>query len=223
MRDQGYSDGVQNRKGISVKGVIGLVLSTALLSTIVVGYIFLKYMPRTADAVTSTVASRLIDDAKSAPKMDVSYVNSKFREMGELTTAEMTYDGLLRYDQGNIPLLTQHGFLMSYSAHARAGIDFSQVRVWLEGETVVVSVPEAMIQVMYVDNDSIAIYDESHALFEGDGKDHLKTALVNAEADAAENLDTGMLLDKAGAQAEKLVKDLVSQFAYGAEIRVERR
>lgn len=223
MKNQEYVDKMQNRRGISLKGAIVLMLVASLVSVAVVGHAFLTYMNGNTGAVTTAVKSRLTEDAKSVPQIDISYVNSKFREMGELTTAEMTYDGLLRYDQGSIPLLTKHGFLMSYSAYVRAGIDFSKVRVWLEGDTVVVSIPEAVVQVMYVDNDSIVIYDESHALFEGDGKDHLKTALVEAEADAAQNLDTEMVLRRANEQAESIVRNLVTQFSYGANVRVERR
>ena len=205
---------------IRIKDVIIIVLVTAIICIVCVTKFILSLDNLTAK--NTPVSSYVKRDIESKPVIDVSIVNSKLKEMGELTTAEMVYDGLLRYDQGNIPLLTKHGFLMSYSAGVRAGIDFSKVTLKVHDDVVVVRIPKSEIQVLTVDPESISFYDESHALFEGDGKDHLKTALISAEADAIEKLDKQMILDRADKQAEEMICSLLEEVVDRSSIEVVR-
>ena len=69
----------------------------------------------------------------SESRIDIESVNMKIRDLGELTTAELTSDGVLRYEKGKIPIITKHGFLMTYSSTVRAGIDFSRVKAKVRG------------------------------------------------------------------------------------------
>ena len=195
--------------GLLVFGRIGEMVGTPRQSTVAAG---VNTVSRIADSM-----------AAKEPTIDVEYINVRLQDMGELTTAQISYDGLLRYDAGSIPLLTKHGFLMTYSSYARAGIDFSKVRVRASGDAVKVIIPKSEIQLIYVDPESISFYDESHALFQGDEKEDLKTALVDAEADAKEHLDLDSVLSRADSRAEQMICDLISEIAGDVEIEVERR
>ena len=179
--------------------------------------------PSTVSAGINAMANLADSMAEKEPTIDVEYINVRLQDLGELTTAELSYDGLLRYDEGSIPLLTKHGFLMTYSSHARAGIDFAKVRVRVSGDSVKVIIPRSEIQLIYVDPESICFYDESHALFQGDEKEDLQTALVDAEADAREHLDLDSVLSRADSRAELMICDLISEIAGDVEIEVERR
>ena len=79
------------------------------------------------------------------------------------------------------------------------------------------------MQFIYVDPESISFYDQSHALFQGDEKEDLRTALVDAEADAKEHLDLDMVLSRADSRAELMICDLITELAGDVEIVVERR
>ena len=220
MRDQSIGSGVQGKGGLKISTVVIIVLITAVLTIIGVGRIMLGVMSRVPNV--GNVPSVVVKDIESKPVIDVSIVNSRLKEMGELITAEMTYEGIMRYDQGNIPLLTKHGFLMTYSAGVRAGIDFSKVKLKVHDDIVIVNIPKSEIKILYVDPDSISFYDESHALFEGDGKDHLKTALVSAEADALEKMDRQMILERADRQAEEMICNLLSEVVDRSSIEIVR-
>ena len=173
--------------------------------------------------VKGTVAQMVNAFEDKEPRIDVDHINVKLQDMGELTTAELAYDGMLQYEKGNIPLITKHGFLMTYSAYARAGIDFSQVRVRLNGDGVKVILPKSEVQLVYVDPESISFYDESHALFQGDEKEDLRTALIEAEADANEHMDFDMVLSRADSRAEQIICDVISELAGDIDIVVEIR
>lgn len=65
---------------------------------------------------------------QSSAKLDSSAITAQLRELSSLSTAELEYRGLVRYQDGDIPLLTKKAFTMIYDAHIKAGIDFLRFR-----------------------------------------------------------------------------------------------
>ena len=143
------------------------------------------------------------------PVITMEYVDKKLKNISELSTAEMTYNGLYTIVEGNIPFITQKGFSMTYEAQVKAGIDASAIKVEVTDEEVLVTLPKAEIQMSYVNPDSIQFYDEKMALFNWTEKTDVTEAISSAEADVAEKADLDGLLERASKQAEYIVKGLL--------------
>lgn len=143
------------------------------------------------------------------PEITIEYVDKKLENLGELATAEMTYNGLYTIVEGNIPFITQKGFSMTYEAQVKAGIDVSAIEVEVSDKEVVVTLPAAEIQMSYVDPETIQFYDEKMALFNWTEKTDVTEAITSAEADVQEKADLDGLLERASKQAQYIVKGLL--------------
>lgn len=143
------------------------------------------------------------------PEITIEYVDKKLENLGELATAEMTYNGLYTILEGNIPFITQKGFSMTYEAQVKAGIDVTAIEVEVSDKEVVVTLPAAEIQMSYVDPETIQFYDEKMALFNWTEKTDVTEAITSAEADVQEKADLDGLLERASKQAEYIVKGLL--------------
>ncbi len=160
---------------------------------------------------------------KGEPKITTDYITGKLEVASELTTAELTYTGLVKFEDGSIPFLTKKGFTMKYTATVKAGIDFSKIEVDVNSKTVVVTIPETEIQSVNVDSNSIDFYDESHALFNWSSKDDVTTAIQAAENDVSQNADTESLKTKSSEQTEKLVRGLLEDVIGDRELVIKRK
>ena len=147
----------------------------------------------------------------------------KLRALGELTTGELVYDGLVQFEEGRIPLITKHSFLMTYSSTVRAGIDFSEVRIREIGDTWVVTVPHAQIQTITIDPNSLSFYDNKKALIMGDEKEDTREALIAAEENVKEMADLDKLERLADEQVESMVYQVLGEVSDKKQIRVEWR
>ncbi len=154
------------------------------------------------------------------PQVDVSYVTGKLDAISELTTAELTYTGMLQYQDGEIPLLTKKGFRMIYTATAKAGINFAGVDVKVTKEKVIVTLPQADILSVQVDSDSIQFYDEQYALFNPNEKTDITDTIARAEEDVYENMDVDGLKKKANNQTKELVTEFLKDAIGDRELEV---
>ena len=160
---------------------------------------------------------------KSEPKITADYITGKLETASDLTTAELTYTGLIKFEDGSIPLLTQKGFTMKYTATVRAGIDFSKIEVDVNSKTVVVTIPETEIQSVDVDSNSISFYDQSYAIFNWGSKDDVTTAIQAAQNDVASNADVESLKQKSAEQTEKLVRGLLEDAIGDKELIIKKK
>ena len=156
------------------------------------------------------------------PEITIEYVDKKLENLGELATAEMTYNGLYSIVEGNIPFITQKGFSMTYEAQVKAGIDVSAIEVEVTDKEVVVTLPAAEIQTSYVNPESIQFYDEKMALFNWTEKTDVTEAITSAEADVKEKADLDGLLERASKQAEYIVKGLLEDAVGDLKVVVEQ-
>ncbi|MBQ8598152.1 MAG: DUF4230 domain-containing protein [Lachnospiraceae bacterium] len=178
---------------------IGVVLS-------VLGFVAYEKFFEEPEIVTVEVP---VEVEAPEPVITMEYVDKKLENISELSTAEMTYNGLYTIVEGNIPFITQKGFSMTYEAQVKAGIDASAIEVEVTDEEVIVTLPQAEIQMSYVNPDSIQFYDEKMALFNWTEKTDVTEAISSAEADVAEKADLDGLLERASKQAEYIVKGLL--------------
>ena len=160
---------------------------------------------------------------KSEPKITTDYITGKLDVASELTTAELTYNGLVTFQDGSIPFLTKKGFTMKYTATVEAGIDFSKIEVDVGGKTVKVTLPETEIQSVKVDPNSIDFYDESFALFNWKDNEDVSDAIARAEADIQANADMENLKKKSEEQTEKLIRGLLEGAIGERELIIEKK
>ncbi len=155
------------------------------------------------------------------PEITTAYISGKINGVSELTTAEMFYSGLVIYSEGEIPLLTQKGFSMRYTANIRAGIDFSGISIKVTDSKVVVKVPEAKVQSIDVDPDSIEFYDERYALFNWTDKRDVVDAISISKEDATAHANVEELIKKAYVQTGTVIKNILEGSVGDRELVIE--
>lgn len=70
---------------------------------------------------------------------------------------------------------------MVYSADVTAGVDLSQASVTVSGKQINVTLPQAKVQTVSIDPNSLKFYDSSFALFNWENKNDTAEALVAAK------------------------------------------
>jgi len=146
---------------------------------------------------------------KKEPEITSEYITGKLDVASELATAELTYSGMVRYEDGSIPFLTKKAFSMIYTGNVKAGIDFSEINVDVRSDSVVVTLPETKILSVKIDPASVSFYDESSALFNWKDNEDVTTAMAKAESDIQANVDMNALIEKAEEQTETLIRALL--------------
>lgn len=149
--------------------------------------------------------------AKEAePKIDATAISEQLSKCSSLTTALLDYRGIVKYTDGEIAFINQKSFSMIYDAHVKAGVDLSQAEVVVSGNTVTVTLPEAEIQDISVDPDSLEFYDEQFALFNWTNKEDTAKAIEYAREDALTKANASDILIQASEQAETAITTLLS-------------
>ena len=148
-------------------------------------------------------------DHKDDPDVTAGYVSSRIEEASELTTAKMIYNGLVTYEDGDIPFLTKKAFVMVYSADIRAGVDVSEIKFKVTEDEVRIAIPKATVQSIAIDPDSIQFYDTRRALLNWSEREDVKEALQLAQENVETSADTAALLEEADKQAEKVISELL--------------
>ena len=147
--------------------------------------------------------------APKEPELTSAFVSGKLEAVSELTTARLTYTGLIKYSEGKIPFLTRNSFSMIYTAKVRAGIDLGRAGIEIGEEQVVITLPECEVQSIDIDEDSIEFYDEHWALFNRTEKDDVIDTISAAREDVQEKADLESLLKSADLQTRQLVTELL--------------
>ena len=153
--------------------------------------------------------------SKSDKKISNEVIVEKLEAVSELTTARLTFNGLLHYEEGKISFLTKKAFFMTYVAEVKAGIDLSAAKVNVSEEKVEIVLPKPGILSIYIDPASLSFYDEKTALFNREDKNDAAEALIEAENDVKEKAQIDALYKMAEDQTiivlENLCKDLIGE------------
>ena len=157
----------------------------------------------------------------TAPRVDAAAISERLEKSSELTTQKFLYSGLIEYEDGEIPLITQKKFIMTYQATVRAGVDVSQVEVEDSAQAVTLRVPHADVQAVEIDPDSLQFYDQTLTLIRTGDKDAAAEAMRLAKADADLKARNSDLLANADQQSELLLTGLIANEANGKTIKVE--
>lgn len=143
------------------------------------------------------------------PKITTTYINGKINNVSELTATNLEYNGLITFSDGEIPFLTQKGFSMRYTANIRVGVDISKIEISITDKTVTLIIPDAQIQSVNANPNSVAFYDEKYALFNWTDKEDIVNALSIAEEDAKNNIDIEELSRTAKEQTITILKNIL--------------
>ena len=159
---------------------------------------------------------------KSRPKVSAEGLMERIEECSDLTTAKNYYTGIVRFEEGSVPLINKNGFTMKYDAVISAGFDLEKVDIDVSDDKVTVKVPKAEILDINIDPDSLEFYDNKFSLFRTDRKEATKQALVEAKKDAEEHAAKKGLLEEADKRAEVIFRGILSDGIGDREVVVER-
>lgn len=155
------------------------------------------------------------------PQVTSALLTQKLEDASDLTTSRLTYRGVIHYDDGGIPFLTQNKYSMLYEAEMEAGIDLSGVEIEVTDDTVKVKLPDVEVEDPVVDMDSIEFYNDSFALFDWETKEDGIDAVKEAEKDCKEKADISGLESEAYENAKKVVEELLKDAVGDRTIEVE--
>lgn len=146
------------------------------------------------------------------PALSASTIETQITDCSDLATSKLEYNGLVKYEAGDIPLINKKTFTMVYEAEVTAGVDLSQAKVSINGKQIDVVLPAAQVQTVSIDPNSLKFYDSSFALFNWENKDDTAQALIAANNDVKSKVDETSMLSKANAQAHSVVENLLLPF-----------
>lgn len=158
---------------------------------------------------------------ESKPEITNSFISNKLEAASELTSAKLTYNGLVRYSEGTIPFITKKEFSMIYRAEVKAGIDLSKVKSEITDIQVRITVPPMEILDISIDEGSIQFYDEKFALFNWEKKEDLLETIQGAKADVEANGDIDGLKKTAKNQIQILLEGLFEDCIGERELVIE--
>ena len=152
-------------------------------------------------------------------RYDTSTVLSKIVHIQELATVKYNYAGVIGYKDNfkilNISVpLTDKYFLLKYNGYLKAGVDFSRIKVNINGENVHVSMPRAQIFDIVIDENSIKVYNESDNAFNPIKIQDYKKALMNEKETMSQDAIKQGLLNDANRQAELAIKSLLEEMGF---------
>lgn len=151
------------------------------------------------------------DEAKAADEAPVitNYsISQKVVELKQLTTAQLTYHGLVEFEEGKVRFINEKAFLMTYTGKVTAGVDFSKAKITESEKQITIELPDAEIFTTGIDPNTIQFYDTKKALFNKSDKEDTVEAEKEAKADMEASMDKKELLDTAKAQAKTMVLEM---------------
>ena len=192
--------------------------NAGLVKTIVRGIIVLGVC---AAIVAVVFAVKDMTENAGQPEITGTFVTEKLEDCSELSSAELTYRGMVSFQDGYIPLLTQKAFQMLYTAEIRAGVDLGEAQVSVSDSELRISLPAVTVQTLTILPDSLEVIDQQRALLNWTSRDDMVQAMQYAEEDAQSSADIAGLKERATAQTERLIKGLFEGFIGNRELVVE--
>lgn len=193
--------------------IILIVIAVILVAVIITGLIIsgLSVSLKNADKENEELRAmieQLKEELVEANKIDVAYVGNRLDTISQLAVAEMTYNGIIHFKDGNIPFIDLKEFYMAYTVSLKAGYDLSAADIKVTENTVTITLPEAEIYEPNVDETSIRFFDESVSLFNQENKEDLIEAITAAKEDVLAQPETERMKETARLHVEILIKAL---------------
>ena len=145
------------------------------------------------------------------PKITATGLTQQLQEIEELATMSYNYTKVgkfsdnLKFNGWDIPL-SQKSFLITYNGKLKAGIKMDKIKISIENNTIIVSIPEIEILSNEIDENSIEVYDETKNVFNPISiSDYTAFAKKQKETVAEEAIENG-LLSEAATKTQSTIK-----------------
>lgn len=154
-------------------------------------------------------------EAKNKSTITATEVEQQIAKAADLSTAKLTYEGIVHFSEGQIKFLTKNSFSMTYTAEILAGIDLSKAQVNVRHPKnsnpgkVTITLPKAQVTSISISPDSLQFYDKQWALFNKTSDTDIQDALKKAEKDARQNFGKEKLLAAAEEQAKNVIQSFL--------------
>ena len=177
-----------------MKKIQGLLVLVAAIALIAVGFL----------------ASRLLGERPGGDCQRYFQSEERLTRCSSLTTARLEYRGLVKYEEGDIPLINKKAFSMIYDAQISAGIDLENAQVEISGRDISITLPEPAVQDITIAPDSLEFYDEQFALFNWTDREDTVKAMDYAMEDAQAKATQTDILAQAKKQAQTVIETLLA-------------
>ena len=154
------------------------------------------------------------------PQLTSTTINQQLANCSQLTTAELTYNGLVRFSEGDIPFINQNSFSMIYTATAKAGIDIAKADTVVTDTDIIITLPPCEVLEINVDSDSLEFFDERTSIFNPSEKTDIVTALQYAKDDVNPKADLDSLIERAKIQTELIINGIIEPIAGERNIKI---
>ena len=145
-------------------------------------------------------------------------IQEGLNDMSFLVTSEYWFTEVMDYSStrqlwGHDIPLTESSYLATYDGVVSAGVDFSAIRVEKNDTlcTITVTLPPAKIQSVTIDHDSLVIYSEKESIANPTGLSEFNTSLSKLEETAEARAIENGLLDRAGENAQRIIRSFLSE------------
>ena len=205
----GNVDEDKPKRVIRLTGPATAILMVAALD--LVCFFMWKQNDRQSDMIAGLKKENkeLYDLLEEERKIDITYVGNKLESISELTTAKMTYNGIVHFKEGKISFITKKEFYMAYRVSMKAGFNLDETEIKVTDNAVVINLPEAEIYEPTVDEKSFQFFDKSIGIFVNEEMDDLAQAITEAKADALAQPETQEMKVRAEEQAVLLITALL--------------
>ncbi len=173
------------------------------------------------------LGGRLSAGSPSAPILDTVVLQNQLTQVRELATVTYAYTNMAQFESSNdfygmkVPFTTK-SFILTYDGTIRAGVDLTDALVEVDGQRVMVTLPQAEILSHDIDQESVEVFDEKTSIFNPFTVEDFTAFQADQEAAMEERALSRGLLTEARSQAETAVRQLLEAAlpeGFGVEIR----
>jgi len=182
----------KNKKSISKW--IFLILVLALVVSVVINMFFIK--------------------RKEKPVILSENIEQQVKKIAEVSTIKYNYTDVVSYENSkqfsglDIPF-TNKRFIVKYNGYIKAGVDFEDIKIKVEGNNVEVIMRKAKILDNVIIEEDVAFFDEKNGLFNKLNYDELYDVLVVEKEKTQKEVISEGILEEAEENAEDLIKILL--------------
>lgn len=148
-------------------------------------------------------------------QLDAVVLETRLSQINELATVSYHYTNMAQFENSNdfygvtIPFTTKK-FILTYDGEIKAGVDLSQARVELSGETVTVTLPAAGILSHEIFEDTVEVFDEKTSIFNPFTVEDFSSFQADQKKAVEEKALSKGLLDEAAQQARSSIQALLT-------------
>lgn len=160
--------------------------------------------------VTAVFYAGMIFGGNHEAEVTSTTIKNQLVEINELAVYSYEYSKVgkfsdnLTFNGWDIPL-TQKSFLITYNGTLKAGIDFNNAKVAINGETIDITIPESKVLSHEIDENSIEVYDETNNVFNQISVNDYKTFATKEKSKTEEEAIADGLLDKANGRVKEVL------------------